>query len=161
MRLRPYSPVTTGACSSASWSCKGKKLCQHVVDTQYVLMELETHLLDLERTGDIMSYQNNYAIPLINTEPITAVSCRQKMSVEEFGTYYGTLFQKIAREQLHPSGKVMALYHDKEFDPAYSDIELAVSITEADKANRIIPGGSAPLPRITALIPACQMLTEP
>lgn len=117
-----------------------EKLQQHVMDTQCVITELETHLLDLERTGDIMGYQNNYAIRLINTEPITAVSCRQKMSVEEFGTYYGKLFQKIAREQLHPSGKVMALYHDKEFDPACSDIELAISIAEADKANRIIPG---------------------
>ena len=117
-----------------------ERLRRQVAETQYVITELEHHLLNLERTGDIMSYQDNYEIHLVNTDAITVVSCRQKMSVNDFGTYYGTLFEKIAKEQLHPSGKVMALYHDKEFDPACSDIELAVSIQESDKANRIIPG---------------------
>lgn len=118
-----------------------QKLRQQVADTQYVITELEQHLLNLERTGNIMSYQNNYTIQLVNTEPISTVSCRQKMSVEEFGQYYGKLYEKIAREQLHPSGKVMALYYDQEFDPTCSDVELAISITDADRANRVIPGG--------------------
>lgn len=116
-------------------------LRQQVADTQYVITELDQHLRNLERTGSLMSYQNNYVIELVNTEAIPAVSCRQNMSVDEFGHYYGTLFEKISKEQLHPSGKVMALYHDKEFNPQCSDIELAVSVAETDKANRIIPGG--------------------
>ena len=118
-----------------------QRLRQQVADTEYVITELEQHLLNLERTGNLMSYQNNYTIQLVNTEPISAISCRQTMSVNEFGRYYGTLYEKIAREQLHPSGKVLALYYDKEFNPECSDIELAVSIAEPDQANRVIPGG--------------------
>lgn len=115
-------------------------LHQQVTETEYVITELEQHLLNLERTGDIMSYQNNYTVRLVDTEPISVISCRQTMSINDFGRYYGTLYETIAREQLHPSGMVMALYHDQVFDPEHSDIELAVAIAEADQANRVIPG---------------------
>lgn len=116
-------------------------LRQQVAATQYVITELEQHLQNLERTSDIMSYQNSYTVRLVDAEPISVVSCRQKMSVEEFGLYYGKLYEKIAREHLHLTGKVIALYHDQEFDPACSDIELAVSIAERDQVDRVIPGG--------------------
>ena len=116
-------------------------LRQQVEETQYVITELEQHLCNLERTGDLMSYQNHYNIQLVETEPISVVSCRQTMSVEEFGQYYGKLFEKIGWERLHPTGKILALYHDQGFDPACSDIELAVSVAEADQADRVIPGG--------------------
>lgn len=125
-------------------SCKLEQqitvLRRQVTETEYVITELEQHLLNLERTGNIMSYQNNYTIRLVNTEPITAISCRQTMSVNDFGRYYGTLYERIGKEQLHPTGKVLALYHDQEFDPECSDIELALSIAETDRANRVIPG---------------------
>lgn len=116
-------------------------LRQQVATTQYVITELEQHLRNLERTGDLMSYQNSYTIQLVDTEPISVISCRQNMSVEEFGLYYGKLYEKVGREQLHPTGKVLALYHDQEFDPACSDIEVALSIAETDRADRVIPGG--------------------
>ena len=115
-------------------------LRQQVTDLQYVITELEQHLQNLERTGDLMSYKNQYVIHLTETEPIYALSCRQEMSVEEFGKYYGQLFETIAREGLHPAGPVLAVYHDQEFDPSGSDIEVAVSIAEHDRANRVISG---------------------
>nr|WP_227161301.1 MerR family transcriptional regulator [Enterocloster citroniae] len=101
--------------------------------------EMGIHLEEFERTGDIMSYQNNYEIQVKETEEQVLVTSRQKMSVEEFGNYYGKLYEKIAREHLTANGITMAIYHDQEFDPAYSDIELAVGITERDKADCIMP----------------------
>ena len=87
-----------------------------------------------------MSYQNNYEIQIKEAEEQVLVTRRNKMSVEEFGTYYGKIYEKIAREHMTINGVIMAVYHDQEFDPAYSDIELGVGITERDKADFIMPG---------------------
>ena len=87
-----------------------------------------------------MSYQNNYEIVVKEAGEQVLATHRQKMSVEEFGTYYGKIYEKIAREHLEVNGIVMAIYHDQEFDPAFSDIELGVGITERDKADFILPG---------------------
>lgn len=104
------------------------------------IREMGYHLEEFERTGDIMSYQNNYEIVVKEAGEQVLATHRQKMSVEEFGTYYGKIYEKIAREHLEVNGIVMAIYHDQEFDPAFSDIELGVGITERDKADFILPG---------------------
>lgn len=104
------------------------------------IREMSYHLNEFERTGDIMSYQNNYEIEVKQAGEQVLVTQRQKMSVEEFGTYYGMIYEKIAREHLTANGVVMAIYHDQEFDPAYSDIELGVGIEERDHADFILPG---------------------
>lgn len=104
-----------------------------------VLHEMDTHLGEFERTGDIMSYQNQYVVELKESEEQVLLTARHNMSVEDFGTYYGKLYEKIAREHLRANGIVMAIYHDKEFDPACSDIEVAVGIEEREKATVIQP----------------------
>lgn len=110
---------------------------EHIAIT---IREMSLHLDEFERTGDIMSYQNNYEIEVKEAGEQVLVTQRHKMSVEEFGTYYGKIYEKIAREHLSVNGVVMAIYHDQEFDPAYSDIELAVGITEKEKADFVMPG---------------------
>lgn len=62
-----------------------------------IINELESHLHDFERTGDIMGYQNKYQITLEEVENIAVLSSRQKMSVDEFGKYYGLLYEKVAK----------------------------------------------------------------
>ena len=102
------------------------------------IQAMEHHLRELERTGDIMSYQNKYQITLAKNPPLALLTSRQVMSTEEFGTYYSRLYQRIINEHLTASGLTMAFYHDEEFDPQGSDIEIGVEILEADKADRII-----------------------
>lgn len=103
--------------------------------------EMRLHLEEFERTGDIMSYQNHYKVELKEAKEQVLLTQRQKMSMEEFGTYYGKIYERIARERLTPDGVVLALYHDEEFDPACCDIELAVGIREREKADTIMPAG--------------------
>lgn len=103
------------------------------------IREMGYHLDEFERTGDIMSYQNNYEVTLKEGEEQVLLTARAKMSVEEFGIWYGKLYERIARERLEVNGVTMAIYHDQEFDPAYSDIELGVGITQRDKADFIMP----------------------
>lgn len=103
------------------------------------IREIRLHLKEFERTGDIMSYQNRYEVQIKEAEEQVLLTKRAKMSVEEFGNWYGKIYEKIARERLTVNGVVMAIYHDQEFDPAYSDIEVAVGIEERDKAEYIMP----------------------
>ncbi len=104
-----------------------------------ITRELVHHIDQLERTGDIMSYQNHYEIQTELAEEQWLLSQRQTMSVEDFGKYYGVLFEKIARERIPTSGITLTVYHDKEFDPASSDMELGVGVTERKNATTILP----------------------
>lgn len=115
------------------------RMQRHMENLAITIREMGIHLEEFERTGDIMSYQNQYEIRLKQAEEQVLLTKRQKMSVEEFGVYYGKIYEKIAREHLTVNGIVMAIYHDKEFDPAFSDIEVAVGIQERDKAEVILP----------------------
>ena len=112
----------------------------HINEAALIFDELERHIQSFERTGNIMGYQDNYTIELKNTEDLTILSSRQHMSVEDFSRYYGKLYEQVAREHLTPAGIVLAIYHDEEFSPDCSDIELALTIEEADHATRILPG---------------------
>lgn len=105
---------------------------------QITIRELNTHLDDFERTGDVMSYQNQYEVVLKQSEEKALLTERHNMSVEEFGTYYSRIFQKIVQDQIESTGVTLAIYHDDEFDAAHSDVELAVEITDREKADCIL-----------------------
>lgn len=104
-----------------------------------IIREMELQLEQFERTGDVMGYQSNYKVEIVNSQELVLLTTRNNMSVEEYGKYYGLLYERIAREHLEVSGVVAAIYHDREFDPACSDIELAVGITDREKATRVLP----------------------
>ncbi len=108
--------------------------------TDLVIRELSAHLLSFERTGDIMEYQKQYEIQLIETPDRCVLSNRQMMGVEEFGEYYSPLFEQIAREHITPDGMVGAVYHDKEFSRECSDVELIVGVKGKEKADKIMKG---------------------
>lgn len=102
------------------------------------MREIDRHLEEFERTGDIMSYQNQYQVVMKESERLALATARSVMSVDEFGHYYGSIYERVAKTHLTPSGLTLAIYHDDEFDPAKSDIELGVEILEEDKADRIL-----------------------
>ncbi len=117
-------------------------LWKSVHETMEILSELSAHVRELERTGNIMSYQNDYKIEVIKTEDRHVISRRQNMGVDDFGKYYGALYKRVADENIVLAGVCLAVYHDKEFDPENSDIELALGVTDADKADKIMSGAT-------------------
>ena len=121
-------------------SAQKEILEQQLRDTGIILYELQRHLDDFERTGNIMSYQNQYQIQLKETSDTPVVSVRQQMSVEQFGTYCGKLFERIHREQITPGGDMMALYYDREFHQDSADIEIAIPVANKNQADSIISG---------------------
>ncbi|MHB1314822.1 MAG: MerR family transcriptional regulator [Christensenellales bacterium] len=113
----------------------------HIAQTALIIKEIDQHLIDFERTGDIMGYQSKYTVQLQETADRTILSSRQKMGTDEFGKYFGKLYERIAKEQIKFSGRTLTLYHDEVFDPKSSDIEVALVIEDKEKATRILAGG--------------------
>lgn len=103
-----------------------------------LLKELKGILDDFERNGVIMNYDNQYNISLKNSDEQYILSTRQRMSISEFGKYYGELFTKIARNGITTSGAVLAIYHDDEFDEDDSDIEVGIAIADKEQATNIL-----------------------
>ena len=111
-----------------------------MAETGSVINELKRHLHEFERTGEIMSYRNNYQINLEEAEPLHIISTRQVMSTDDFGKYYGQIFERAAKERIQTNFMTLAVYHDREFDPAASDIEVGVGVIDTSRADRVIGG---------------------
>lgn len=103
-----------------------------------ILNELQTHISVFERTGDIMTYQKGYTIEIKNSPAMNVLANRAMMGVDEFGKYYSTLFERVPKEHVTPTGLNGARYYDKEFDSQSSDIEVFIGIREKDKADVIV-----------------------
>ncbi len=107
---------------------------------EMLLKEINNIIENFERTGEIMDYQSNYEISVSESEKIFIISSRQKMSVDEFGKYYGRLFEKASKENIRPKGIVLAIYHDKEWNENSSDIEVGIGIADESKADGFVGG---------------------
>lgn len=103
-----------------------------------VLNELQTHISVFERTGDIMTYQKSYAIEVKDSPLMNVLVNRAMMGVDEFGKYYGTLFERVPKEHVTPTGLNGARYYDEEFNHESSDIEVFIGIQEKDKADVVM-----------------------
>lgn len=115
-----------------------EKIKTDIAHKNMILNEFQGYIRGFERTGEIMNYSDNYEIVLKKCEEIPVLSCRQKMSIEDFGKYYSRLFFTLSQQKLTFTGKAMAIYHDSEFDEKNSDIEVCISIGEKDNATNII-----------------------
>lgn len=115
-----------------------KKLGQRQQEMTIILNELQTHISIFERTGDIMTYQKGYTIEIKNSPAMNVLASRAVMSVEEFGKYYGTLFERVPKERVTPTGLNGARYYDKEFNHESSDIEVFIGVKEKEKADVVM-----------------------
>ena len=115
-------------------------LSNSIKNINSVIDEIDKHIASFERTGNVMEYQNNYNVKIVNTEDIYVISNRQNMSIDDFGKYYGMLYKRCSDENIILNGLCMAIYHDAEFDPQNSDIELALGVNSPDMSDKKIPG---------------------
>lgn len=120
---------------------KQRAVREKLANYEYILNQLNDDILNLERGIDLMAYLDSIAVELVETEPRNVLFSRQKMSVDEYGKYFGKLFETIAREKLTCIGAPIAIYHDEEFDPACNDTEIAIPVAEKVAATREIAGG--------------------
>ncbi len=111
--------------------------------------ELQTNLQDLrimmeraERKTETMPETKNIRIDCIETKPTPIFSLRKQMGVGNFGQAYSELYDALMKANVKP-GLRGARYFDEEFDSQNSDIEVFVTLDEADqpKATALIDGG--------------------
>lgn len=114
------------------------KLKQEQQAMAVILNELQTHISVFERTGDIMTYQKSYIIEIKNSPVMNVLVKRAMMGVDEFGKYYGTLFERVPKEHVTPTGLNGSRYYDKEFNHESSDVEVFIGIKEKDKADVVM-----------------------
>ena len=105
------------------------------------LHELDQHLAAMERTDDIMAYQPEYTITLQEVPEQPIFSHRQRMSVEDYGSAIGRLYEDAARQHIAPEGPPMTIYHGEAFDPEDTDMEQAFPVQRQEDATRVLPGG--------------------
>ena len=121
-----------------------KKHHQQLKTQQYVLTqiisELEGHLYSFERTGNLMDYQNRYTITLTTAPSHPVLTSRKTMAINDFGTHYSALYERMAKKRLTPNGMRGAIYHDDTFNESSTDVELFVGIQETDQADDVIGG---------------------
>lgn len=103
-----------------------------------ILNELQTHISVFERTGDIMTYQKSYTVEIKNSPEMNVLAVRAMMGVDEFGKYYGTLFERVPKEHVTPTGLNGSKYYDEEFNHESSDVEVFIGIQEKDKADVVM-----------------------
>ena len=115
-----------------------KKLSRRQQEMATILHELQTHISVFERTGDIMTYQKGYTIEIKNSPAMNVLANRAMMGVDEFGRYYGTLFERVPKDRVTPTGLNGARYYDEEFNRESSDIEVFIGIKEKEKADIIM-----------------------
>ena len=114
------------------------KLKREQQEKNMILNELQTHISVFERTGDVMTYQKGYSIEIKNSPTMNVLAVRAMMGVDEFGKYYGTLFERVPKDRVTPTGLNGARYFDEEFNSESSDIEVFVGIKEKDKADEVL-----------------------
>lgn len=115
-----------------------EKLKREQQEMAIILNELQTHISVFERTGDIMSYQKSYAIEVKDSPCMNVLAVRAVMGVDEFGKYFGTLFERVPREHVTPTRLNGARYYDEEFNHESNDTELFLEINEKDKADKVM-----------------------
>ena len=116
-------------------------LAARLAEISQAMDELTRHLQDFERTGDVMSYQNNYVVTLEERKAVPILSVRERISVADFGGQYEKLFQKVASEKLEAGSQTLAIYHDEEFNQEYSDVEIGLVMKKEEQATRLLEGG--------------------
>lgn len=115
-----------------------EKLRRQQQEMTAVVNELQAHISMYERTGDIMTYQKGYAIEVKNSPAMNILGNRTMMGVDEFGKYYGTLFERVPREKVTPTGLNGSRYYDEEFNHESSDVEVFIGIKEKEKADKVM-----------------------
>ncbi|WP_107948185.1 MerR family transcriptional regulator [Lysinibacillus parviboronicapiens] len=129
---------------AAAFTCKRHAMQKKLNALAYTVKQMSTDILNLEKGIPIMSYLDKIDVQLVETQPMTLLYSRQRMTSADFetgyGTYFSKLYEKIAIDKLTLLGKPMTFYHSPEFNPVGNDTEFAIPIKEAVTGTRDVPG---------------------
>lgn len=100
------------------------------------LSQLNEDLSQLKQGKSIMSYLDNIDVQLVEVPTMHVLSIRkmvlQQDMINEYNLCFGSLFKKVAQENLTVLTGPMVLFHSDEFSPLGLDTEFAVVIKESN-----------------------------
>lgn len=103
------------------------------------LIHLQNDLTTVEGGIPLMAYFDTIDVQLIQTQPMQIYTIRRVMNVDAFPQILAELFGAVGMRGLTPAGPPMTFYHNPDFNPEASDIEVAVPVREATKDTRALP----------------------
>lgn len=107
---------------------------------QNTLDQLGDDIDRLQEGKSMMTYMDEIDVGLTDVPLMNLLSMRRLVRDYEFtdayGTYFGSLFRKIADEQLTMTAPPMVLFHSSAFTPEGMDTEFAVPVEECVKGTR-------------------------
>lgn len=104
---------------------------QNIAQYASILQQINQDIHYLKNGGNIMSYLDNISVQLIDFKTINIFSLRLEMNLNEFGQNMAKLYQTVLDKKLTVVGAPMTFYHDREFNPAAFDAEIAIPVKES------------------------------
>ncbi|AET69631.1 putative transcriptional regulator [Desulfosporosinus orientis DSM 765] len=90
---------------------------------------IELKLVKIESGGKLMETKD-LKVELKEREPMIVISRRAATRIENISVLIGKVFEDIYQLNLQPSGPVMTVYYDKEFDAENADIEVCIPVNK-------------------------------
>ncbi|WP_320129661.1 MerR family transcriptional regulator [uncultured Sphaerochaeta sp.] len=113
---------------------KKKEIERQEQELARTLDQLGQDIEGLEQGKSIMSYLEGIDVQLTEVPLMYLLSIRKMVAecnfTEEYGSCFGTLFRKIADDNLTMTAPPMVLFHSAEFSPLGLDTEFAIPIQE-------------------------------
>lgn len=120
---------------------KEREIISKIKQYEEIQKQIKNDILNLERGVDIMAFIDDIEVKLVETKPQHILYSRQRMSIDEYGKYFGKLFELAHSKGMNIAGAPMAIYHDKEFNPADNDTEIALPVQKENENTRLLLGG--------------------
>lgn len=114
-------------------------LASQLASTRLLMKQLEADAASVQKGENMMNHTLN--IQTKTPAPMTIYSIRRDMGVADFGPAFGELFRDVGMMGLQVAGPMVALYHDEEFNPEHSDIEVGVTVQGEGKGVRTLNPG--------------------
>lgn len=111
---------------------KKELLTETLAQQQTLLLQMERDLEKIERCESIM--QSNYLIKTMDFSAKTIYSLRKKMSMNDFGEVFGTLYAGLGKSRLSPAGPCLSVYHDEDFNKDCTEVEVGVIVPDGATA---------------------------
>ncbi len=116
---------------------KKSELKSQLLDQQRIINLMDQDIKKIERCEYIM--QSEYLVKTTEFKPLKVFSVRKKMSLKDFGVAYSELFAAMENNNVEPSGPCISVYHDEDFNPENSDIEVGI-VADNEKSRNLAPG---------------------
>ena len=92
--------------------------------------------------GSIMEERKSLGIELKEFNPVSVISVRDTISIDNIGAMFGKAFETAFKNGITPAGAPMTVYHDIDFNYEHTDIEVVLPVN--DEGRKIKPENFSP-----------------